>query len=129
MFLENALEGSLNSIQASHLSFPSSKLLRYHMAALPIPKEAEAGVEKLMLLTDEAKRELLDPPTVKTNRKATKVDQAANVDWLKTHKNQYKGKWVAIKDGNLLEAADSYEELVARVGNIKGTGILTTKLY
>ena len=49
--------------------------------------------------------------------------------WLKAHWDEYKGQWVALRDGQLLAAADSVEAIEQQVGNVKNTNILITKLW
>ena len=46
--------------------------------------------------------------------------------WLHTHRTAYYGRWVALRDGALMRAADSFEALVAAVGDT--TGLLLTKV-
>jgi len=53
---------------------------------------------------------------------------AANMRWLKAHRDLYRGKWVAIQNGELLAAEVSFQQLKQIVGNTKNTGILVTKV-
>jgi hypothetical protein len=53
---------------------------------------------------------------------------AANMRWLKAHRDVYRGKWVAIQNGELLAAEVSFQQLKQIVGNTKNTGILVTKV-
>ncbi len=39
------------------------------------------------------------------------------------------GRWVALRDGQLLGVAETAEQLVAQVGEIKNRGILVTQVY
>jgi hypothetical protein len=39
---------------------------------------------------------------------------AADIRWLKKHSSEYRGRWVALKDGELLESADSFEQLLQK---------------
>lgn len=48
----------------------------------------------------------------------------ANRKWLQTHAGEYKGRWVAIKSGELLGVADSLPELTASLRD--KTGVLLT---
>lgn len=62
--------------------------------------------------------------------KVTVVDRGghpeigADHEWMKTHRAEYWGKWVAIKNGELLAVGDSYDEVRAHFDVIKNTGIL-----
>ena len=72
---------------------------------------------------------LLAPPKVTSVDAPPNPNQGANLNWLKVNADEYRGKWVAIKDGKLLASADAYQELVGKVGETKGTGILLTKAF
>jgi len=54
-------------------------------------------------------RALPPDPTVEANQK-----------WLREHAGEYTGKWVAVKDGQLLGAAASLRHLVDQLDNIDG---------
>lgn len=53
----------------------------------------------------------------------------ATSQWLKEHHNAYQGQWVAVKDGKLLAAADSADEIRSKLGDMRNTGILLTYLW
>lgn len=72
---------------------------------------------------------ILAPPKVSNRRPSSNAKPKANVDWLRANRNDYKGKWVAIKDGALIASANSHEEMIAQIGETKGRGILVTNLY
>lgn len=72
-------------------------------------------------------RVLAPPQVLRTS--APQIEVMANVQWLKANKNEYKGKWVAIKNGKLIASADSHDELIAEIGETKGRSILVTHLY
>jgi Arc/MetJ-type ribon-helix-helix transcriptional regulator len=71
---------------------------------------------------------VLAPPTTRvvpaspTSRASVK----ANGAWLKAHRLAYRGRWVALRAGALVRAADSFEALVADLGDT--TGLLLTKV-
>ncbi|MCX6032675.1 MAG: hypothetical protein NT169_25740 [Chloroflexi bacterium] len=44
----------------------------------------------------------------------------ADMAWLDAHWREYRGQWVAIRNGELLGAAKVLDDLVARIGDIKG---------
>jgi hypothetical protein len=71
---------------------------------------------------------VLAPPTtlVVPASPASRASVKANGAWLKTHRTAYCGRWVALRDGALVRAADSFEALVADVGDT--TGLLLTKV-
>ena len=72
---------------------------------------------------------ILAPPQVSRVPVNSRVNIRANSEWLKMNRNRYKGKSIALKDGELLETANSTEELIGKIGATKGTGILVTHLY
>jgi len=49
----------------------------------------------------------------------------ANHAWLTAHRHAYKGRWIALRAGELLGVADDLETLVHAIGNIQG--ILLTR--
>lgn len=55
-------------------------------------------------------------PTIKANR-----------DWLAEHGDQYRGRWVGLRNGELLGSADSFDELVKQIGN--PNDVLVTTVY
>ena len=69
---------------------------------------------------------ILAPPTIPNRRPSIRVGPRANVEWLRTNRSEYKGKWIALKSGELIGSADSRHELTNQIGKTKGTGILIT---
>lgn len=65
---------------------------------------------------------VLAPPVVKVVPSSPEKRQAvlADREWLKKNRDNYIGRWVAIRAGELLADAASVDELVAKVGNLKG---------
>jgi hypothetical protein len=53
----------------------------------------------------------------------------ANWEWFKAHGGQYRGRWVALHNGDLITVADSFDELVEQVNDSKEARILITKVY
>lgn len=51
-----------------------------------------------------------------------------NMKWLKEHRQDYHGQWVAIKDGILVASASAYQDLKATIGSVKNTRILVIKV-
>src|ERR1043165_6789755 len=72
---------------------------------------------------------VLAPPQINSAEVPANPKRGANLEWLRAHSKEHKGKWVALKDGNLIETADSQKELIAKIGSTKGTGILVTQAY
>jgi hypothetical protein len=51
-----------------------------------------------------------------------------NMKWLRENATSYLGRWVALKDGNLLAIGDSLKELVSIIGDPRKDGILITRV-
>lgn len=49
----------------------------------------------------------------------------ANREWLKSHRSEYRGQWIALRNGQLLATAASLEDLTNQVGDI--TNALLTR--
>lgn len=49
----------------------------------------------------------------------------ANREWLKSHRAEYRGSWIALRNGELLATATSLDELIRRVGDT--ANVLLTK--
>jgi hypothetical protein len=71
---------------------------------------------------------VLAPPTTRVvpASPASRASVKANGAWLQAHRTVYRGCWVALRDGVLVRAADSFEALVADVGDT--TGLLLTRV-
>lgn len=67
----------------------------------------------------------LTRPKVTTKRSEHRVDIRKNHEWIKDHYQEYKGRWVALQDGELLADAGSAEELLQQVTPTENT-LLTT---
>lgn len=63
---------------------------------------------------------LLAPPSVRVKAPAPERGPKANRNWLKANAEQYRGKWIALKCGQLLAVADSLEELKGMLGDTRG---------
>ena len=73
---------------------------------------------------------VLAPPTA-TVVPATPASRAAvkaNNAWLTAHREAYRGCWIALRAGQLLHASPSLEDVVTHVGDVRGRGILLTKI-
>lgn len=73
---------------------------------------------------------VLAPPTVRVvpSTPASRAALKANRKWLKAHRRDYLGHWIALKDGELLHASPAFDDLTAAVGDVRGRGILVTKI-
>ena len=93
----------------------------------------KVAVEGLKYHPDHAKLQkyahILAPPKVTVVPRDPDRVPGANLDWLKKNLDEYRGRWVAIKNGQLLATGNSHDEVVAQVGPVKNTGILVTKVY
>jgi hypothetical protein len=56
----------------------------------------------------EALREVFPPPMVKAG------------EWLKQHGDEYAGRWVALRDDELVAVADSFPELRSQLPSLSG---------
>ncbi len=72
---------------------------------------------------------ILAPPKVTVSNRPPDPSIKGNMAWLKEHWDEYRGKWVALRSGELLAVADSLDGLVEQVGEIKNTGIMVTPLW
>ncbi len=57
------------------------------------------------------------------------LDAAADMHWLKAHREEYCSQWVALRSGILLAAALSRKDLMAQLENPKDKSILITPVY
>jgi hypothetical protein len=57
----------------------------------------------------------LAPPVVVARNLPANPTLRANREWLKTHSEEYRGQWVAVRNGELLGAASSLKELTERI--------------
>ncbi|WP_017717412.1 hypothetical protein [Kamptonema formosum] len=72
---------------------------------------------------------ILAPPKVTVVNRGGHPELRADREWLKQNRAEYRGRWVAIKNGQLLAVGNSHDEVLAQVGPIKNTGILVTAIY
>ena len=72
---------------------------------------------------------VLAPPTVRVGEGPRTTTWKADREWLKTHWDVYRGQWVALLNGQLLGVADSFDALIAQVGDTRNTDILVTPIW
>jgi hypothetical protein len=98
-----------------------------HLAAR---KLATTGIQKFPNHSELKKMSaLLAPPKVTVSKRTPDPGIRANRDWLKNNRAEFIGSWVALKNGELLNSANSVDELIAEIGEIKNKNILVTKVY
>lgn len=73
--------------------------------------------------------QLLAPPKVTVGTSGHRANVEANRVWLRAHWEQYRGQWVALRNGELLGVADSLDALVTQIGSIKSNDTLVTALW
>ena len=56
---------------------------------------------------------VLAPPTVRTSHIPPAKGLDVSAAWLRVNASQYRGKWVAVREGQLVGAAQSLQELAA----------------
>lgn len=71
---------------------------------------------------------LCSSKTIK-NQLPTDTDAKADMVWLKEHAKEYRGRWVALRAGALLAAANDYTELLTLLDNPIDIRILITPVY
>lgn len=73
---------------------------------------------------------VLAPPTVRLvpSTPESRAAVKANSKWLKAHRNEYVGNWIALQNGQLLHVSSTFDDLIAAVGEVHGRSILVTKI-
>ena len=69
---------------------------------------------------------VLAPPKVIRSDLPPAPSVKANREWLKAHAKNYRGRWVALRNGELVRVANSFDELLEQVDDTQG--ILLTKV-
>ena len=69
---------------------------------------------------------VLAPPRVLQHHTPSTISVRANKTWLQEHKVQYRGKWVALRSGELVGVAPSLDALLTHVDST--AGLLLTKV-
>jgi hypothetical protein len=63
----------------------------------------------------------LDQPKVTVHKSENRLNVLKNQQWIKTHRQEYKGRWVALRDGELLADTNSVDELLQQVSSPENT--------
>lgn len=98
-----------------------------HLAARRLAFEALSSHRNNPEIQEYAR--VLAPPKVTRIEAPPDTEQGNNLTWLKDHGQEYRGRWVALRSGELLGVAGSYKELVGKIGETRGTNILLTKAF
>ena len=69
----------------------------------------------------------LTRPKVTTKKSEHRTDILKNQQWIKNHRQEYRGRWVALQDGELLADAGSAKELLQKITPTENT--LLTAIY
>ncbi len=95
-----------------------------YLSARELSAEGARRFPEHILLAKYAR--VLAPPRVIRRQPATKTDIRVNRDWLKQHGDQYRGKWIALRDGELRGVADSLQALFDALGT---RDVFVTKVF
>lgn len=113
---------------------PSDVIEAIRMAlALEAPliarKLAEQGIKHFPSHAELNKiARILAAPTATVAPSSTRLDVKANTSWIKANREAYKRQWVALHNGELIASSQTFSDLAATVGDIKGKGILITQV-
>lgn len=70
---------------------------------------------------------VLAPPNVRVDKRSSHRHTEVNQDWVRNNRTQYRGLWVALRNGQLLASARSGDELIAQLSDTKG--VFLTAIY
>jgi hypothetical protein len=82
---------------------------------------------KIFLPTIKSIYNFLGEPKVTVHKSDRHSDILENNQWLRDHRQEYSGQWVALKNGKLLASANSAKELLHQVNATEDT--LLTAVY
>ena len=83
-----------------------------HLAEIAVA--ASGGNPRLIAL-----RELLSPPKLLSHGPAVEQDRRFETEWLKAHREDYRGQWVAVSERGLVAHARTLGDLLAAVGTVR----------
>ena len=69
------------------------------------------------------------PPQVTVSQRQPLPGIRLNTEWLTAHGDEYRGKWVALRAGTLVAAADSVNDLLKITGDVRGKDIFITPIH
>jgi hypothetical protein len=96
-----------------------------HMAARHLAQE---GAERYPAHAELQKyARLLAPPRVIQRNLPPRPDLRTNHDWMKRQGPAYRGQWVALRDGQLLATADTFDALAQKVSDRQH--VLLTRIF
>jgi len=75
---------------------------------------------------------VLAPPRIlgKTPVKPEEAEmQRRNMDWLRNNSSAHIGKWVALRNGELLAEGELVRDVVAKLGNMPPQSVLLTQVF
>jgi hypothetical protein len=64
--------------------------------------------------------ELLAPSKVVDSNLPARASLARNMDWVRSSSDAFKGRWVALRDGQLVAHGTSVREVQQQVGSLRG---------
>lgn len=70
---------------------------------------------------------ILEKPTLTSKNRQSDIDLQANSRWIMENRQVYKGQWVALKDGSLLDTSKSLKTLASKFP--QHNNIYFTKVY
>jgi hypothetical protein len=72
---------------------------------------------------------VLAPAKVVDMNRPPKEDLSASIEWLQHHANEHRGMWIAVLGGNLVGAASSRQDLLAKLdAEIPRSDVLITRI-
>ncbi len=127
--IANGIDWSLRSPEELRLGIRYALRVGAHLKARQL---AEDGGEWYPDHPDlQRAAHILAPPKPISSAPAGPAGQSAqaNIRWLKQHGDQYRGQWVALRNGTLLATGASSKELLSKLENPKDETILITMVY
>ena len=70
---------------------------------------------------------ILAPPKVTVDKHPSNRDTEVNQNWVQQNRIQYRGQWVALRNGQLLTSANSIHELIEQLSDKQG--VFLTAIY
>ena len=80
--------------------------------------------------TRKSEEERIDfEPKITAVERSPDLSTHLSQDWVKAHREEYKGRWVVLQGGQLLAHAASSEDLVKQIDPKDGKGRFITMIY